>query len=146
MKTIATIKSLAATVALAASMAAPAALAATPATALAASPYEVPWAETAPNAHYEGEKVTVGDDWGQPVYAEWHRGDSGRWWATFWTYNYSKVYAAKAPAGCGWVFYTYDRYGNFVQVIRCEESAQYGIYGPEGVSSHWQGLYDGQWY
>ncbi|MBP3892934.1 MAG: hypothetical protein J6D34_02715, partial [Atopobiaceae bacterium] len=75
----------------------------------------------------------------------WHRGDSGRWWATFWTYNWTKVYACKAPAGCGWCFYTYDRDGNFVQIWRCEESSNYGLYGPEGVSSHWQDDY-GRWY
>ena len=145
MKTNTTIKSLAASIALAAAIAAPVALAATPATAHAVTPYDVSYATTDPRAHYEGEQVTIGDDWGQPVYAEWHRGDSGRWWATFWTYNWAKVYACKAPAGCGWNFYTYDRNGNFVQIWRCEESSNYGVYGREGVSSHWQDEY-GRWY
>ncbi|MDO4404626.1 MAG: hypothetical protein Q4C09_06280 [Atopobiaceae bacterium] len=140
-----TAKTLAASLAIAAALAGPVAMAA-PAVAYGITPYDVPWAETAPNAHYEGEKVVIGDDWGQPVYAEWHRGDSGRWWATFWTYNWNYVYAAKAPAGSGWVFYTYDPNGNFVQIVRCEESSTYGVYGKEGVSSHWQGLDDGRWY
>lgn len=95
--------------------------------------------------HYEGEKVTIGDDWGQPVYAEWHKGSSGKWWATFWTYNWTKVWAEPAPAGCGWAFHVYDKDGNFVCVYRCEESSTHGEYGPQGVSSHWQAN-DGTWY
>ena len=140
-----TAKSIVASIAIAAAIAGPAALIATPATAHAITPYDVTLAETAPNAHFEGQKVTIGEDWGQPVWAEWHRGDSGRWWATFWTYNYNKVYAAKAPAGCGWVFYTYDNEGDFVQIFRCEESSNYNVVGREGVSSHWQDEY-GRWY
>ena len=144
MKSFATIKTLAASIALAAAIAAPVALA--PATtAQAMTPYDVTYAETNPRAHYEGEKVTIGDTWGQPVYAEWHRGASGRWWATFWTYNYTKVWATPAPAGSGWAFFVYDAHGDFVPVYRCEESSNYGVYGPEGVSSHWQDN-NGHWY
>ena len=96
--------------------------------------------------HYEGEAVTIGDDWGVPVYAEWHQGASGRWWATFWTYNYTYVYAAPAQAGCGWTFHCYDPQGNFVQIVRCEESATHGQVGPQGVSSHWQELDGTRWF
>ena len=95
--------------------------------------------------HYEGERVTIGDDWGQPVYAEWHRGDSGRWWAMFWTYNYTRVYAEPAAAGCGWAFHAYGRDGSWVTLYRTEESSSYGQVGPQGVSSHWQDG-DGNWY
>lgn len=95
--------------------------------------------------HYEGQQVTVGDDWGQPVYAEWHRGDSGAWWATFLTYNGTKVYAQPAQAGCGWSFHAYDKYGDFTTIYRCEESSDHGLYGPKGVSSHWQDD-NGNWY
>ncbi len=103
------------------------------------------WALQQSADHYEGEKVTIGDDWGQPVYAEWHRGSSGKWWATFWTYNWTKVYAEPAPAGCGWAFHVYDQNGNFVNVYRAEESSTHGEVGPQGISSHWQAD-DGTWY
>ena len=96
--------------------------------------------------HYGGEPVTVGDDWGTPVYAEWHRGASGKWWATFWTYNYTYVYAEPTAAGCGWAFHCYDPQGNFVQIVRCEESSTHGQVGPQGVSSHWQELDGTRWF
>ncbi|MBR3159728.1 MAG: hypothetical protein IKF14_11610 [Atopobiaceae bacterium] len=102
-------------------------------------------AAVACDSHYEGERVTIGEDWGQPVYAEWHKGDSGKWWATFWTYNYTKVWAEPAPAGCGWAFHVYDKNGDFVNVYRCEESSEYGLVGKDGVSSHWQDE-NGVWY
>ena len=102
-------------------------------------------ATVARDSHYEGERVTIGEDWGQPVYAEWHKGDSGTWWATFWTYNYTKVWAEPAPAGCGWAFHVYDKNGDFVNVYRCEESSEYGLVGKDGVSSHWQDE-NGVWY
>ena len=127
------------------------ALAAALGTAAVATPafandgYGQPAAANAYASHYEGEKVTVGDNWGQPVYAEWHRGDSGRWWATFWTYNYTKAYAEPAAAGSGWAFHVYDANGNWVTVYRCKESSDHGQVGPQGVSSHWQDN-DGNWY
>ncbi len=102
-------------------------------------------ATSASTSHYEGEKVTIGEDWGQPVYAEWHKGASGKWWATFWTYNYTKVWAEPAPAGCGWAFHVYDKNGKFINVYRCEESSDHGLVGKEGVSSHWQDD-NGVWY
>ena len=111
-------------------------VAATPATAFAQD--GIPASAVSNDSHYEGEPVTIGEDWGQPVYAQWHRGDSGRWWATFWTYNGTKVWAEPAPAGCGWAFHVYDRNGDFVNVYRCEESADYGLVGGAGASSHWQ--------
>ena len=144
--TMKTAKTIIASLALAATLAAPVAMAAAPATAHALTPNDCALATSYANAHYEGEKVTIGDDWGQPVYAEWHRGSSGKWWATFWTYNYTKVYATPAPAGCGWVFYCYDANGNFTQIIRCEESSTYGQVGPQGVSSHWQELNGSRWF
>nr|AHF24851.1 hypothetical protein [uncultured bacterium Contig1491] len=118
-----------------------------PATALANDGFENSYqaTATAQTAHYEGQKITIGDDWNQPVYAEWHQGDSGKWWATFLTYNYATVYAEPAPAGCGWAFHAYDADGNFKTIYRCEESSTHGLYGPEGVSSHWQDN-DGNWY
>ena len=97
-------------------------------------------------AHREGDPVVVGEDWGTPVYAEWHRGDSGRWWATFWTHNWTRVYAAPAPAGCGWTFHCYDEGGDWVQVVRCEESSAHGEVGPQGVPSHWQELGGSRWF
>jgi len=97
-------------------------------------------------AHYEGQKVTIGEDWGQPVWAEWHRGDSGKWWAMFWTYNNTKVYAEPAAAGCGWSFHAYDKDGNFVTIYRCEESSTHGLYGSQGVSSHWTNADGSMWF
>ena len=139
-----------ASTALALALAASAGLAAVaPATALAndGMPARTQAQAQAPRAsHWEGEPVTVGDDWGQPVYAEWHRGASGRWWATFWTYNYTKVYAEPAPAGCGWAFHAYDSKGDFVTIYRCEESSTHGIYGPQGVSSHWCSADGSAWF
>ena len=120
-----------------------AAIVATPRAALANDGSES--ATVARGSHYEGEPVTIGVDWGQPVYAEWHKGDSGKWWATFWTYNYTKVWAEPAPAGCGWAFHVYDKNGDFVNVYRCEESSEYGLVGKDGVSSHWQDE-NGIWY
>ena len=139
-------KSLALAAALVAALAGPAALFAAPTTAQALTPNDVTLATSASNAHYEGEKVTIGEDWGKPVYAEWHRGDSGKWWATFWTYNGTYVYATPAPAGCGWVFYCYDSNGDFIQIIRCEESSNYNLVGKQGVSSHWQELDGQRWF
>lgn len=116
-----------------------------PTTALANDGLSSPPHAKVSASHYEGEAVTIGTDWGQPVYAEWHRGASGKWWATFWTYNYTKVYAEPADAGCGWAFHVYDRNGNFVNVYRSEESSTHGQTGPQGVSSHWQDN-NGNWY
>ena len=103
-------------------------------------------ARQANESHYEGEKVTIGDDWGTPVYAEWHRGASGKWWATFYTYNYTKVYSEPTVAGCGWAFHAYDADGNFVTIYRCEESSTHGLYGPQGVSSHWSNADGSMWF
>ena len=140
-------KSLFAAVAIAAALAAPVSMALAPASALANDGYAPRAAATAAKAaHYEGEKGTIGDDWGQPVYAEWHKGASGKWWATFWTYNYTKVWAEPVPAGCGWSFHVYDKDGNFINVYRCEESSTYGLYGPQGVSSHWSNNDATQWF
>lgn len=122
-----------------------AAAAIAPATALANDGYGYQPAQAAQAAHYEGQKVTIGEDWAQPVYAEWHQGDSGQWWATFLTYNGATIYAQPAPAGCGWSFHAYDKDGNFQTVFRCEESAAHGLFGKEGVSSHWQDD-NGTWY
>ena len=98
-------------------------------------------------SHYEGEPVTIWPGGSGSVYAEWHRGDSGQWWATFWTYNWTKVYAKPAPAGCGWTFHCYDADGNWVQVVRSEsESSAFGQYGPAGTSSHWQELDGSRWF
>lgn len=97
-------------------------------------------------SHHEGDKVTIGDDWGTPVYAEWHRGASGKWWAMFYTYNYTKVYAEPTAAGCGWAFHAYDKDGNFVTIYRCEESSTHGLYGPQGVSSHWSNADASMWF
>ena len=144
MKKSNTFKSAIAAVVLATAIAAPAAVA--PTTAQALTPNEVVWGQTDPRAHWEGEKVTVTDQWGNPVYAEWHRGSSGHWWATFYTYNYTKVYAEPAPAGCGWAFHAYDAKGDFVTVYRCEESSTHGAYGPQGVSSHWCSADGGTWF
>ena len=103
-------------------------------------------ASKAAESHYEGEAVTIGSDWGHPIYAEWHRGDSGKWWATFWTYNYTKVYAEPSDAGCGWSFHAFDKDGNFVTIYRCEESINHGIKGPQGISSHWSNAKGTLWF
>ena len=139
-------KSIALAAALAAALAGPAALLAAPATAHALTPQDVALATSAPSAHHEGEQVTIGECWGTPVYAEWHRGASGKWWATFWTYNGTYVYATPAPAGCGWCFYCYDADGAFTQIVRCEESSSYNVVGKQGVSSHWQELDGQRWF
>ena len=39
-----------------------------------------------------------------------------------------------------------DPQGNFVQIVRCEESATHGQVGPQGVSSHWQELGGSRWF
>lgn len=97
-------------------------------------------------AHYEGEAVTINTNYNQPVYAEWHRGSSGKWWAMFWTNNGTKIYAEPAASGSGWVFHAYDKKGNFVNVVRCEESSTHGLYGPKGVSSHWRSADGSIWF
>ena len=109
-----------------------------PRAAYASDGMRPPLAAPSQSSHYEGEPVTIGEDWEQPVYAEWHQGASGKWWATFYTYNHTKVWAEPAIAGCGWSFHVYDKNGNFVNVFRCEESSNYNAYGKEGISSHWQ--------
>ncbi len=83
--------------------------------------------------HYEGENVTIYPGEGGPVYAEWHQ-VGGRWAATFWTYNWTRVYAY--PSGGGWTFWVNDG-GNSVQVVR---TAEEGV-GPQGTSSHWREIY-----
>jgi hypothetical protein len=84
--------------------------------------------------HYEGEKVTIYPDTGGPVYAEWHM-VGGRWAATFWTYNWTRVYAYPASGG-GWTFWVSDG-GNSVQVVRTPDE---GV-GPQGTASHWREAY-----
>ena len=81
--------------------------------------------------HHEGEKVTIYPDAGGPVYAEWHM-VGGRWAATFWTYNWTRVYAYPASGG-GWTFWVSDG-GNSVQVVRTPDE---GV-GPQGTASHWR--------
>lgn len=93
--------------------------------------------------HYEGENVTI---YGS-VYAEWHKQNDGKWYATFTTYNGTPIYATPAPAGGGWVFYAQSN-GKTVQVIYSDqESSVTGEYGPAGISSHWVNLNDAHdWY
>jgi len=83
--------------------------------------------------HWEGERVTIQPDTGGPVYAEWHQ-VGGRWAATFWTYNWTRVYAyPSSSADCGWTFWVSDG-GNSVQVVRTPDE---GV-GPQGTASHWR--------
>lgn len=89
--------------------------------------------------HTEGESVTI---YGS-IYAEWHKIDS-KWYATFITYNNTKILAT--PAGGGWNFYAQVN-GKSVQVVYSDqESSAKGEVGPAGVSSHWKGVDDGKWY
>ena len=81
--------------------------------------------------HYEGEKVTIYPGTGGPVYAEWHQ-VGGRWAATFWTYNWTRVYAYPSSGG-GWTFWVSDG-GNSIQVVRTPDE---GV-GPQGTASHWR--------
>ena len=140
------LKACACAIALAAALAAgAAAMAATPATALANDGMELyPYASQY-GPHYEGQDVTIGEDWEQPVYAEWHQDRAGEWWATFLTYNGTTVYARPEVAGCGWSFHAVGADGAWHAVYRCEESSVHGLYGKDGVSSHWQDD-DGNWY
>ena len=138
------LKACACAIALTAALAAGAAMAATPATALANDGMPAYPAITQAG-HYEGQQVTIGEDWSQPVYAEWHQDAAGQWWATFLTYNGATIYAQPAPAGCGWSFQAIGPDDTFHMVYRCEESATHGLYGKDGASSHWQDDL-GNWY
>ena len=121
---------------------------ATPQNALANDGYDSSAPVVNKSSHYEGESVTIWPDSIQPVYAEWHQDDNGNWWATFWTYNYTKVYAKPAPAGCGWVFYAEESDGSFTQIIRneMESTEDDGRLGPNGIASHWRSLEGDRWY
>ena len=83
------------------------------------------------DGHWEGEKVTIYPETGGPVYAEWHM-VGGRWAATFWTYNWTRVYAYPSSGG-GWTFWVSDG-GNSIQVVRTPDE---GV-GPQGTASHWR--------
>lgn len=116
----------------------------------AAAVLDIPWISTqtsGPNDHYEGQEVTIYAEYGDPVYAEWHRGGSGRWWATFYTDNGTKMFARMDSTNAYWQFFAAVD-DDMPQAIRFNgESTQFGQYGPEGLPSHWRDLYDENvWY
>jgi hypothetical protein len=88
-------------------------------------------AQKARASHWEGEKVTIYPGTGGPVYAEWHK-VGGRWAATFYTYNWTRVCAYPSSDG-GWNFWVNDG-GRSIRVVRTPDER----IGPKGTNSHWR--------